>query len=108
MSWEDIPVTSATIADLDRNAVNAFIEAAVKINRLPANAAKADIKTLLKNLELMTGDGELTNAALLVFGKKPSAVSATASFRIGKFGAKPHDLIFQDVIETIFLICRTR
>ena len=100
MSWEDIPVTSATIGDLDEDAINSFIESAIKINRLPASAGKTDKGTLLRNLELMTHDGELTNAALLVFGKRPSAVSSTASFRIGKFGVKSHDLIFQDVIET--------
>lgn len=100
ISWEDIPVPSATIADLDRDSINAFIEAAMLIKRLPTNAAKVGIKTLLKNLELMTGDGKLTNAALLVFGKNPSTVSTSSSFRIGKFGEKPHDLIFQDTIET--------
>jgi len=98
MSWEDILVPFATIDDLDTDAIHSFIEEAVKINRLPASATKAGVSTLLQNLELMTKEGELTNAALLVFGKKPATV--TASFRIGRFGKKAHDLIFQDIIET--------
>lgn len=98
MSWEDIPVPTATIDDLDTDTVDAFIAEAVAINRLPATAAKGDVSTLLKNLGMLTKEGELTNAALLVFGKKPA--NATATFRIGKFGVKPHDLLFQDVIET--------
>jgi len=100
MSWEDIPIPSATIEDLDGDTITAFIETSIKINRLPANAARGGVSTLLRNLELMTKEGELTNAALLVFGKKPSAVSVTMSFRIGKFGTEPYDLVFQDIIET--------
>ena len=98
-TWEDIPA-SASIDDLDKSTINSFIEKALEKNRIPQSAAKGNVIALLKHLDLLTKEGELTNAAQLVFGKKPSAVSACVSFRIGRFGNELHDLRFQDVVES--------
>lgn len=98
--WEDIPVETATVNDLNKKTIKTFIEKAIEKNRIPDSAAKSNIDTLLKNLNLMTEGGKLTRAALLLFGKRPSMVSSASTFRIGRFGKALHDLKFQDVIET--------
>ena len=89
---------SASISDLDKPTIQLFVKKAIGKGRISPSASSNDISTLLQNLNLITKEGHLTNAALLVFGKKPLLV--TASFKIGRFGKEVHDLQFQDVIET--------
>ena len=55
---------------------------------------------MLEKLNLISNDGLPTNAAILLFGKRPYSISATTSFKIGRFGKESHDLRFQDIIET--------
>jgi ATP-dependent DNA helicase RecG len=97
--WEDIPV-QATYDDLDESTIRLFIKQAREKDRISPDASFEDLTTLLTNLNLITKDGSLTNAAILLFGKRPSQVSVTASFKIGRFGKAHHDLLFQDIIET--------
>jgi ATP-dependent DNA helicase RecG len=99
-NWEDIPVPSATIADLDEESIKHFLKRAIAKGRIPDNADNITLPVLLENLGLITKDGQLTHAAILLFGKRPSSVSATYSFRIGRFGQKHSDLQFQDIVET--------
>jgi len=98
--WEDIPVPSETIDDLDESTIQRFLQKAIDKQRIPADAANSDITLLLEKLNLLTKGGQLTNAAILLFGKRPYSISATASFKIGRFGKEFHDFRFQDVIET--------
>lgn len=99
-TWEDIPVGNATLKDLNETAITSFVKLAIEKGRIPKDAAKDDIKVLLKNLFLINQHGQLTNAAILLFGKDPASVSVTASFKIGRFGKEHHDLKFQDIVET--------
>lgn len=97
--WEDIVVPGTSVNDLDENSIKSFLAKAIQKDRIPSEAENDPIESLLKNLNLMH-DGHLTNAAILLFGKKPAKVSGTASFKIGRFGKESHDLLFQDIIET--------
>lgn len=97
--WEDTIVPGLTVAGLDDAAIKQFVAKAIQGNRIPDGAEKEAVETLLSNLNLMI-DGQLTNACVLIFGKRPSIVSNTSSFKIGRFGKDSHDLLFQDVIET--------
>jgi ATP-dependent DNA helicase RecG len=97
--WEDIPVPSATLDNLDEGAIKTFVSKAMQKDRIPAAAESETLDTLLENLNLKQ-DGHLTNAAILLFGKNPSTVNATCSFKIGRFGKESHDLLFQDIVET--------
>ncbi|MDE3142606.1 MAG: putative DNA binding domain-containing protein [Bacteroidota bacterium] len=99
-SWEDIPVANATLKDLNETSINNFVKKAIEKGRIPADAANDDTKVLLKNLFLINQQDQLTNAALLLFGKDPAVVSLSASFKIGRFGKEDHDLKFQDIVET--------
>lgn len=98
--WENLPVMDATMNDLNKNTIRAFVRKAIERDRIPASAAKEPPKSLLKRLGLTTPAGRLTRAAVLLFGKSPRQVSLTATFRIGRFGKASHDLLFQDVVET--------
>lgn len=98
--WENLPQMDATMDDLNKDTIRAFVRKAVERDRIPANAAKEPPKSLLKRLGLTTSEGHLTRAAVLLFGKSPRQVSLTATFRIGRFGKASHDLLFQDIVET--------
>jgi ATP-dependent DNA helicase RecG len=98
--WEDLPVEGLLLKDLNENTIQAFISKAIEKGRIPQNAEKIGTELLLKNLSLITEQGELTNAAVLLFGKNPARVSVMASFKIGRFGKSSHDLLFHDVIES--------
>lgn len=102
-NWEDIPVPGATINDLDTETIQNFLKKAISKERIPATAADESIQLLLERLNLLSKDGELTNAAILLFGKRPYAISPTTSFKIGRFGKQLSDLHFQDIIETNLL-----
>jgi len=98
--WEDIPVEEASLKDLSITTIRRFISRSVGMNRIPRTARKMNIELLLKNLDLITEQGQLTNASLLLFGKNFMKISVTASFKIGRFGKSSHDLLFQDIVET--------
>ena len=98
--WEDMQVEEASLSDLNETTIQSFIIKAIEKDRIPADAIKSGTKLLLKNLNLITEQGQLTNAAILLFGKNTAKVSVTASFKIGRFGKSSHDLLFQDIIET--------
>lgn len=102
-NWEDIPVPGATVDDLDMETIRSFLKKAISKERIPASAAEESIPLLMKRLNLLTKDGELTHAAILLFGKRPYAISPTTSFKIGRFGKRSSDLLFQDVIDTNLL-----
>ncbi len=102
-NWEDIPIPGATVNDLDTETIQNFLKKAISKERIPATAADESIQLLLERLNLLSKDGELTNAAILLFGKRPYAISPTTSFKIGRFGKQLSDLHFQDIIETNLL-----
>jgi len=98
-SWEDIPVSNATIDDLDKNSVKSFLSKAIQKDRIPPEAEADDVSVLLENLGLIS-ENQFTNAAVLLFGKRPASISGTAIFKMGRFGKEDHDLLFQDIVET--------
>lgn len=98
-TWDDIVLDNATIQEIDNGAVASFLKAAIKSGRIYPDADKDDIATLLQNLDLITSDGKLKAAAILLFGKKPMRYFIHSYFKIGKFGVSDSDLKFQDTIE---------
>ena len=60
------------------------------------NSSTEDV---LRNLGLFTKEGELKNAAILLFGKHVGQFFPSAVFKIGRFHTDESDLIIQDVIE---------
>ncbi len=99
ITWDEITVPQAHIADLDENLVQRFVMIAARENRLHVNAFNDDIGDILENLDLIKDNGELTRAAILLFGKRPNKYIRTATVKIGRFGKSDTDLISQDIIE---------
>lgn len=95
-SWDMHIVQDATLKDIDSKAVNYFVEAAVEAKRLDKSARKGTTEDILRKLRLLTRQGELTFAALMLFGKDVEYYCPNVSFRIGRFGTSQADLIFDD------------
>jgi len=98
--WESIPVEGVSVSELDLDTIKSFIKKAVDKGRITEDAITSEIDVLLNNLNLVTEEGELTNAAILLFSRNPGMISVTSSFKIGRFGNSSDDLLFQDIIET--------
>jgi len=98
-SWDDLPLETATLEDIDEETVTFFIKKALKNKRIAQSSAKEDTKTLISNLHLINDNGKMKNAALLLFGKNPQRYFTSAYFKIGRFGESDSDLKFQDVVE---------
>jgi ATP-dependent DNA helicase RecG len=99
-TWDDLSVSrKATLADLDEKAISYFLRLALKSGRIASDADRYDTEALLENLELVNEDGELRNAAILLFGKNPKRYFLTSYFKIGRFGVSDADLRSQDIVE---------
>ena len=98
-SWDDITNEHATLDDLDRSAIDYFLRKGIKAGRINADEADASTQSVLENLNLISEDGKLKNAALLLFAKKPQRYFTCVEFKIGRFRRDEADLVTQDVVE---------
>lgn len=98
-TWDDIVFNDSSVAEIEATAVASFIRAAIKSGRIYPEVNKDGITDILENLELVTPEGKLKAAAILLFGKKPMKYFISSYFKIGKFGISDSDLKFQDTIE---------
>ena len=71
VDFEQTPNQYASLKDIDRQAVVFFLNNAVKAGRIPIQNMHDTTKKVLQNLDLLTEDGKLKNAAVLLFGKNP-------------------------------------
>lgn len=97
--WDDFACDNAKMDDIDVQAVDYFLRNAIATGRMPKEAANDSVENVLNNLNLLTEDGQIKNAAILLFGKNPQRRFISARFRIGRFGKDNTDLIRQDDIE---------
>ncbi len=98
-SWDDIPVEHATIDDIDRNAIDYFLRCGINSGRIAEDERDSSTEEVLKNLGLITPDGQLKTAAILLFGKHIRKFFPAADFKLGRFHSSESDLITQDLIE---------
>ena len=96
--WDASPCEHGSMDDIDPAAINYFVRNAVSSGRMHSSASDDGAETILHNLNLLTKDNQLTNAAILLFGHNPQSHFITAHFRIGRFGVDDTDLIHQDEI----------
>lgn len=81
MKWDAVPVKDVVI---DHEALDFLREHALEKNRLTQKAVAVSDETLIKNLKILTNDGEYTRAAAMLFGN-PEDVVFGAYIRIGFF-----------------------
>ena len=98
ISWDSMVMPSATMDDIDSAAVIYFLRLAVSTGRLPESVLQEAHEHVFRRLHLMNQNGELTIAALLLFGKDIEQWCPTSIFRIGRFGHSTADLIMQSDI----------
>jgi ATP-dependent DNA helicase RecG len=98
-TWDDLPCENATFQDIDPEAISYFYKKAAISKRIAAYTEHDDLETTLENLDLITDNSKLKNAALLLFGKRPSRFFPAVSFKIGRFIDGDDDLRFQDVVD---------
>lgn len=96
-TWDDVTEPSASINDIDTNAVDNFIKAAAKSGRLP-ELEGLELPELLEKLRLIE-DGKLKRAAIVLFGKNPGRFFPNMVVKMGRFGATDDDLRFQETAE---------
>ncbi|MCI6337428.1 MAG: putative DNA binding domain-containing protein [Prevotella sp.] len=99
LSWDDMPVPYATIDDIDRSAIDYFLRRSIASERMDEEEQNASTEDVLRNLDLLTPEGELKSAAILLFGKRVHKFFPAAEFKIGRFHNDESDLIIQDVVD---------
>jgi len=98
-TWDDIARLPYSEDVLDRSAIGYFLQKGIQADRIDASLLNEDTHSVLNSLDLITEDGSLKNAALLLFAKRPQSYFTGVQFKIGRFGNDESDLIFDDVIE---------
>lgn len=98
ITWESLTQDNASMSDISEEAVRFFQRQAVNNGRLPDSCLNEDVEQTLRRLHVITPDGKLTMAALLLFGKDIEQWCPSAIFRIGRFGSSDADLISSDDI----------
>lgn len=97
-SWDDIGHSKATIDAIDRDAIDYFLKKGITAGRIDSDELSESTHEVLDNLNLFDDDGNLKNAALLLFAKKPQKYFTSVEFQIGRFGKDEGDLLEQDII----------
>ena len=98
-SWDDMPLPTATLEEIDRSAIDYFLKKGISKRRIDPSVKESSTEDVLRNLNLIGDDGYLRTAAVLLFGKNPQRRFAGVQFKIGRFGVNESDLIIQDVVE---------
>ena len=98
-TWDSRIIRGATLDDIDPEAIKYFLLKGIDKGRLPKESVDDSVEKVLKNLEVMTDDDELTLAALLLFGKNPQHYCLNALIKIGRFGHSQAALMNQDLID---------
>jgi len=96
LTWDEVTEPRATFNDIDEKAFKAYLVMAKEKDRLP-DVEGLTMEEIFDKLRL-TKNGELTRAAIILFGKDPRCFSTNAFVKIGRFNGDA-DLRFQDVEE---------
>ncbi len=95
-AWDNLPLPSFTITDVDDGVIKRFKKWAAKKGRIDESALDEPKEVLMKKLHLMN-NGYLTNAAMLLFANDPEEWQLGAFTKIGFFESNS-DLRYQDEI----------
>ncbi len=81
-TWDSLPCM-ATLSDIKISTIEGFKNYAK--NRISSISKLDSIEKIFSNLEITTSNRSLTNAATLLFGKKPQRFFVSAKARVGRF-----------------------
>ena len=97
-TWDSRVLPGATLDDIDPEAIKYFLINGIDKARLSKESINDSPEKVLRNLEMMTPEGKLTIAALLLFGKNPQHYCLNARIKIGRFGENQGALMVQDLV----------
>lgn len=83
-SWERMPTQGYSVDDLDHDTIEGVVRKAVETGRMPEEALRQDMPKLLESLDLMN-EGQLTNAAIVLFGKKVTPNYPQCHLQLARF-----------------------
>ena len=98
LPWTSLISKKIKLSDISLDAVSAFIKRGQEVKRISSVANPNDTEGILRRYKLMTDDG-ITNAAAVLFGKDPTAVSRASVTKIGLFAKKGGRPLMEDIIE---------
>ncbi len=97
-TWDGVPIPKIKVSDLKQDAIKLFKEKALSRQRLTKSETEVPDDVLMENLHLIDDEGYLLRAAILAFYKDPEKWVTGAYIKIGYFGERDSDLIYQDEI----------
>ncbi len=86
--WDSVPHPTATLEALDHEAIRHFVSRARENRSFPLEYDEKNIPLILNSLNLLTDDGHLTNAALLLFAKEPQKWFVNSFVKCAHFPTK--------------------
>jgi ATP-dependent DNA helicase RecG len=96
LTWDAMPEPDATLDDIEPAAVERFLRDAKTAGRMP-DIGEVSTQELFEKLRLIQ-QGQLTRAAVVLFGKDPAKFYHSLSVKLGRF-ADEVDIRYQEVIE---------
>ena len=97
-TWDALSILGTSINDIDNDSVEYFVNRGIRLGRIPSSSLGLSVERILENLNLVSNDGCLTNAAMLLFGRNPQFYFPGSIFRIGRFSNNSADILYQDEI----------
>ena len=96
VTWDNMPIPTFTVDDIDDGVVKRFKKWATKKGRIDQSVLDEPKEVLMEKLHLTHG-GYLTNAAMLLFSEDPEKWQLGAYTKVGFFETDA-DLLYQDEI----------
>ncbi len=82
--WESLPANDFSIDDLDTNEILTTFKVGLSENRIPEDAATTDVTEILTHFDLIQ-EGQIHNAAMVLFAKKIPTEFYRCFIRMGRF-----------------------
>lgn len=91
-SWEKTPCIDADIKNISAKSIDEVISSGINKGRIPREAASLKSRQAkLDHFGLRAKDGELTNAAIALFGNSPAKIFTQCKVRLARFEGKDMD-----------------
>jgi len=99
ISWSEMPISGLDISCLDGNAIKYFRNRAKVKGAISDESLDVPDRDLLMKLKLITREGALTRAAILLFHPEPEDIILGSSVKVGMFeGTDSPEILFQDYL----------
>ncbi len=105
ISWSEMPIDSLNISCLDANAIDFFRKKAKAKGTISDESLDVSDRDLLMKLKLMTRDGALTRAAILLFHPNPEDIILGSAVKVGLFeGIDSPEILYQDYVSVPLIL----